>query len=268
MLVATWLHLKGKATRMKSILPPSQEDEIDSSSIAREIIDIDIDSHRTDFPSRRRRMQWTGLDWLFYESLPHVSSTCGKGMVALYQDSDLKAAYDAYDDAESIAFQNSCKDVPRDGLASNYDCDVQILPPTLIDNLERTCVAAGGNVQDFGGNTTLGIDCCGAASVNGNINLTYGYRTRDQRSCVAAAKCTADEASRFYQQGMFRAASQVFQDVLALVCGVGCDCGCSGRCPDQCPSTTTSSSSSAKLLPSSWPSVWKAILISLWMTFA
>jgi hypothetical protein len=182
----------------------SNKDE-NVSSIRRGIIDTD----GTDLPSRRRR--------LFSDGLLFVSDTCQNGMEVLYQDSDLEAAYNAYDAAEQTAFQVSC-DVPRDGLTPNYDCDVKIDPPTLIENFERACVAAGGIVQDFG-STPVGIECCGEAA-NGNF-LTYGYRTLDQRSCVAG-DCTADEARRFYQQGMFLAGTQVFQDELGLVCGVGC----------------------------------------------
>ena len=208
----------------------SNKDESDISITTRGSIDM-IDSDGIDLPSQRR-LQQDGLGWLF-QSLPLVSNTCRNGMEVLYQSSELQTAYNAFAAAEQIAFQRSCDDVPRDGLTPNYECDVKIDPPTVIDNFERACVAAGGNVQDFGGGTTIGIECCGEAA-NGNF-LTYGYRTLDQRSCVAAAECTADEASRFYQQGMFRAGTQVFQDDLGLVCGMGCECGCIGGCPDQCP---------------------------------
>jgi hypothetical protein len=197
----------------------SNKDENDLS-IKRGIID------RSDLPSHRRRLQDDGIDGILF-----VSDTCQNGMLALYQDSDLVAAYNAYAAAEQIAFQDSCNDVPRDGLTLNYDCDVKIDPPTLIDNFERACVAAGGNVKDFG-ESPVGIECCGKAP-NGNF-LTYGYRTLDQRSCVAAATCTADEARSFYLQGMYLAGTQVFEEELGLVCGAGCGCGCLGGC-DQCP---------------------------------
>ena len=206
----------------------SNKDENDLS-ITRGSTDIDIDGA---YLASQRRLQQDGLGWLF-QSLPLVSNTCRNGMEVLYQSSDLQAAYNAFAAAEEIAFQLSCDDIPRDGLTLNYDCDVKINPPSLIDNFERACVSAGGNVQDFGGGTTLGIECCGEAA-NGNF-LTYSYRTLDQRSCVAATSCTAEEASRFYQQGMFRAGTQVFQEELGLVCGMGCECGCVGGCPDQCP---------------------------------
>lgn len=200
-------------------------------------------SIRTNLSSHGRRQQ-DGLEWLF-QSLPLVSDTCRNGMEVLYQSSALQVAYTAYAAAERKAFQVSCDDVPRDGVTPNYDCDVKIDPPSLIGTFERACVAAGGNVQDFGG-TRLGIECCGEAYKDqerqggtererSGTFLTYGYHTLDQRSCVVAAKCTADEASRFYQQGMSHAGTQVFQDELGLVCGMGCECGCIGGCPDQCP---------------------------------
>ena len=165
-------------------------------------------------------------------------------MEVLYESSDLQAAFNAFAAAEQIAFQRSCDDVPRDdgGLTATYDCDVQINPSSLIDDFERTCVAAGGSVQDFGG-TPVGIECCGTGTNNngaggGQLFLTYGYHTLDQRSCVAASTCTEQEASRFYPQGIFMEATNVFQEELGLVCGAGCGCGCVGGC-NQCPPTAT-----------------------------
>jgi hypothetical protein len=159
-----------------------------------------------------------------------LQDTCQNAMDLLFQDSDLEAAYSAYAAAEATAFQIGCN-VPLDGLTLNYNCDVKIDSPSLIDAFEQACVAAGGNVLDFGG-TRVGIECCGPAA-NGNF-LTYGYSTLDQRACIAP-ECTADEAPIFYLQGMFLQGTQVFQEDLGLVCGTGCGCGCVGGC-DQCAS--------------------------------
>ena len=216
----------------------NDNDNVSTNTIKRDnIIDIDLKT----LPSqqqRRLQQQQEGLGLLF-QSLSLVSDTCRNGMEVLYESSDLQAAYNAFAAAEQIAFQRSCDDVPRDdgGLTATYDCDVQINPSSLIDDFERTCVAAGGSVQDFGG-TPVGIECCGTGTNNngaggGQLFLTYGYHTLDQRSCVAASTCTEQEASRFYQQGMFMEATNVFQEELGLVCGAGCGVKCGGGVRDE-----------------------------------
>jgi hypothetical protein len=190
----------------------SNKDGNGPSITKRGIIDIDTTNDGTELPSPR-----------------HLQDTCQNAMDVLFMDSNLEAAHIAYVAAEGIAFEESCN-VPRDFLTLNYNCDVEINPPSLIDNFEQACVAAGGRILNFGG-TPVGIECCGRAA-NGNF-LTYGYSTLDQRACIAA-ECTANEARSFYLQGMFQAGTQLFQAELGLTCGTGCGCGCLGGC-DQCP---------------------------------
>jgi hypothetical protein len=189
----------------------SNEEEHDLSSIERGIINVDDSStRRTDhFPS----------------------DICMDRMAVFFHDSEFGPAYIAYDNAEKAAFESSCDVPPDDGLTLDYVCDVQIDPPSVITNFERTCVAAGGMVQDFG-RSFVGLECCGKGWESGNF-LTYGYRTLDQRSCIAAAECTNEEANIWHSQGMTDAAKNTFVR-LGLACGKRCGCGCVGGC-DQCP---------------------------------
>ena len=117
----------------------SNEDENAVSMTSREIIDTrsadgaDLPSH----PRCRGHLQgWTRLQWLLHEGLPLVSDSRGSGVVALCQNADLAAACNACDAVEELAFQNGCQ-VPRDGVEACCHCDVQINPPSLIDNSER-----------------------------------------------------------------------------------------------------------------------------------
>jgi len=144
---------------------------------------------------------------------------CRPGMDLLYQNMDLKIAFDEYNRFEKSAFQKSCGETLSRNrpIMPYYDCDVQ-MNASVIDDFEMGCQSAGGTFIDFG--VPIGMECCG--EIDGT-QVLYGYHTRDLRLCINTTACTEQDAASFYPQGMFEAGTQVFEGELGLTCGGGCD---------------------------------------------
>lgn len=152
---------------------------------------------------------WKQREWA-------LSKTCVTDATAVYNDSAFTSAFNAYIAAEKVSFAESCDVPPADGLVQTYDCQVSIGTPTLLDNYDTTCAAAGGIVGTFGPPT--GIGCCG--DPQGSF-VIYGFSTTENRWCIPAS-CGTESWSLFLEQYLFNAGTSKFQDDLGLQCGIGC----------------------------------------------
>ena len=153
--------------------------------------------------------RWKQNTWGF-------TDTCITDATAVYNDTAFASAFNAYIAAEKVSFAESCDVPPADGLVQSYDCQVSIGTPTLLDNYDTACAAAGGIVGKFG--PPSGIGCCG--DPQGSF-VIYGFSTTDNRWCIPAS-CGTEQWSRFLEQYLFNAGTSKFQGDLGLQCGIGC----------------------------------------------